>query len=103
MKFAEKVYALCKNIPRGNVTTYAEIAHALHTKAYRAVGQALHCNPYAPHVPCHRVVCSDGSLGGFKGEKKGKKILEKKGLLEKEGVEVISGIVDLNVYNFTFD
>ncbi len=93
--FAEKVYALCQKIPRGKVTTYAEIARALDCKAYRAVGQALRCNPYAPSVPCHRVVRSDGSIGGFKGEVSGKEAGEKIKLLEKEGVRVEKYKVDL--------
>ena len=63
--FQERVYAACSRVPRGKVTTYGEIARSLQTKAYRAVGNALHCNPYAPRVPCHRVVSSDGALGGF--------------------------------------
>ena len=71
MTFSEKVYSLCRKIPLGKVTTYKEIATALNTEAYRAVGQALKCNPYAPQVPCHRVVSSNGSLGGFKGKRSG--------------------------------
>jgi len=49
--FAEKAYALLKKVPEGRVTTYKEIAHALGTKAYRGVGQAMRTNPYAPEVP----------------------------------------------------
>lgn len=65
--FEEKVYSLCKKIPKGKVSTYGEIAKALGGKSMmpRAVGNALNKNPYAPVVPCHRVVKSDGSLGGF--------------------------------------
>ena len=81
--FSSDVYEVCKRIPAGRVSTYGEIARALGTKAYRAVGNALNKNPYAPVVPCHRVVSSDGSLGGFAGGSK-KKIA----LLKKEGVEV---------------
>ncbi|MEK6845266.1 MAG: MGMT family protein [Nanoarchaeota archaeon] len=93
--FAEKVYALCQKIPRGKVTTYGAIARALHTKAYRAVGQALKCNPYAHGVPCHRVVRSDGSVGGFKGKTEGKEVEEKIKMLKKEGVRVEKYKVDL--------
>ncbi|MFA4887670.1 MAG: MGMT family protein [Candidatus Nanoarchaeia archaeon] len=83
MNFNEQVWELTKKIPKGKVTTYREIARALHTKAYRAVGNALNKNPYAPNVPCHRVVKSDGSLGGFASgcEHKIK-------LLQEEGVEI---------------
>ena len=77
--FSEKVYALCKKVPRGKVTTYAEIAKQLNTKAYQAIGQILKRNPYAPIIPCHRVIKSDGSLGGYSGnggKKRKKKLLE---------------------------
>jgi len=49
--FAEKAYDLLRQVPAGRVTTYKEIAHALGTKAYRGVGQAMKNNPYAPEVP----------------------------------------------------
>lgn len=83
MGFNEKIWQLCKKIPRGRVTTYKLLAEAAGTKAYRAVGNALNTNPYSPVVPCHRVVGSDGSLVGFAhGLKK------KAELLRKEGVKV---------------
>jgi len=83
MNFDEKVWQLLKKIPRGRVTTYRAIARKLHSKGYRAVGMACHRNPYAPAAACHRVVKSDGGIGGFASGVK-KKIL----LLEKEGVKV---------------
>ncbi len=89
--FDERVYALCRQVPRGKVTTYAAIARALDSRAYRAVGGALRRNPYAPHVPCHRVVGSDGRLTGFAGG-----LPEKKRMLESEGVAVENGRVDLS-------
>ena len=70
-------------IPRGRVTTYASIAHSLDSKAYRAAGNAMNKNPNPIRVPCHRVVKSDGSLGGYA---KGK--AAKIALLEKEGVRI---------------
>jgi len=85
MNFNEKVWALTQKIPKGNITTYKEIAKKLRTKAYRRVGQALKCNPYAPKVPCHRVVASDGSLGGYDGKMRSPKKIR---LLSKEGVSV---------------
>ena len=72
--FQEKVYALMREIPKGKVTTYKSLAEALHTKAYRAVGSACNRNPYAPKTPCHRVVNSNGAIGGFASGVK-KKIL----------------------------
>ena len=49
--FAEKAYDLLRMVPKGRLTTYKEIAHALGTKAYQGVGQAMKKNPYAPEVP----------------------------------------------------
>ena len=49
--FADKAYDLLRKVPKGRVTTYKEIAHALGTKAYRGIGQAMKRNPYAPEVP----------------------------------------------------
>ncbi len=92
MSFADKVYALCKNIPKGKVSTYGAIAKALKSSP-RAVGQALRCNPYAPIVPCHRVVRSDGSIGGFMGRVKGKAVQKKISLLRKEGIKIVEGKV----------
>ncbi len=92
MKFADKVYGLCKKIPRGKVSTYGSIAKALNSSP-RAVGQALRCNPYAPIVPCHRVVASDGKIGGFMGKTAGKEIEHKIALLESEGVKIRDGRV----------
>jgi len=86
--FYSEVYRLCKKIPKGKVSTYKLIGDTLKTKAYRAVGQALRNNPYAPKVPCHRVVASDGSLYGFRGRMNGKALDDKKKLLEKDGVNV---------------
>ncbi len=49
--FSDKVYDLLRKVPKGRVTTYKEIAHALGNRAYRGVGQAMKRNPYAPEVP----------------------------------------------------
>ncbi len=85
--FQERVYARLRKLPKGSITTYGDLAKALMTSP-RAVGQALRCNPYAPIVPCHRVVANDGSIGGFGGETTGKKIREKIALLEQEGIKI---------------
>ncbi|MEK6835371.1 MAG: MGMT family protein [Nanoarchaeota archaeon] len=83
MNFNEKVYKLCKKIPKGKISTYKEIANALNTKAYRAVGNALNKNPYAPEIPCHRVIGSNGDLVGFASGLK-----NKSKLLKKEGINI---------------
>jgi methylated-DNA-[protein]-cysteine S-methyltransferase len=93
--FSDKVHAICKRIPKGKVSTYREIGNALggYGQVYRAVGVALKNNPYAPRVPCHRVVCSDGRIGGYKGAKSGRKIALKVSLLKREGIIVRKGKV----------
>jgi len=86
--FQKEVLDLVKKIPKGRITTYKEIARALKRKgqSYRAVGRALHDNRYPIIIPCHRVVKSDGSLGGYsRGVKK------KISLLKKEGIKINKG------------
>lgn len=78
------------SVPAGRVSTYAAIAKAL-SSSPRAVGGALRNNPYAPEVPCHRVIASDGYVGGFKGDwekaPSGINQTMKLRLLKEEGVE----------------
>lgn len=95
--FQERVYNALRKVPRGKITTYSDLAHTCHTSP-RAIGQAMRTNPYAPEVPCHRVVASDGTIGGFGGETTGKKITEKILLLKKEGV-TLKGKTIINFKN----
>jgi O-6-methylguanine DNA methyltransferase len=83
MTFSQKVWALTSRIPPGKVTTYKTLAGMLRCGSCRAVGQALNRNPYAPEVPCHRVVGSDGRLVGYAGGLK-----RKVELLKSEGVRI---------------
>ena len=86
MSFNQRVWNMCKKIPKGKVSTYKEIARALGTKAYRAVGNALNKNPHAPVVPCHRVVKSDGTVGDFAhGVKRKIEMLKKECIQAKQG------------------
>ena len=121
--FNEKCYEILRKVPKGKVTTYKEIAKALETKAYRAVGNAMNKNPYAypisseaigNHrseirgdlkrnsgfflVPCHRVVNSDGSVGGFASGLK-----NKIRLLKSEGVEIKNNKIDLKKYFYKLE
>ena len=83
-KFQLKVWNYLKKIPRGKVKTYSEVAKAIGKPlAVRAVANAIGKNPLAPQIPCHRVIRSDGSLGGYSG--KGG-IKTKRLLLKKEGI-----------------
>jgi len=103
MKFEERVWKLMEKIPKGKVTTYGLLAKKLNTKAYRAVGNACRRNPYAPKVPCHRVVRSDGTVGGFSGRTSGKAVERKIRLLRKEDIRVEDGkIVDFEKFLFRF-
>jgi len=97
--FNEKCYSILVKVPKGKVTTYKEIARKLNSKAYRAVGNAMNKNPYAPKVPCHRVVKSNGEVGGFAfGVKK------KIEMLKKEGVYIDkNNKIDLKEYLFKFN
>ena len=103
LSFDERVWKLMAKIPRGKVTTYGLIARKLKTKAYRAVGNACRKNPYAPRVPCHRVVKSDGTIGGFSGKTSGKTVQNKIEFLRKESVRVKNGkIVNFEKVLFKF-
>ena len=95
--FNEKCYSILRRVPKGKITTYQELAHALKTRAYRAVGNAMRRNPYAPLVPCHRVIKSNGEIGGFASGTK-KKIE----MLKKEGIVIINERIDLNKYLHRF-
>ena len=67
-KFQIKVWNYLKKIPKGKVKTYKQIAKAIGMpKAARAVANACGKNPYAPKIPCHRAIRSDGGLGGYSG------------------------------------
>ena len=73
-------------IPKGKVKTYLEVAKAIgKPKAFRAVANAVAKNPFPPQIPCHRVIRSDGSLGGYSG--KGG-IRQKRELLKSENVYI---------------
>ncbi len=87
--FRQDFYPLVCQIPEGRVSTYGALARALGSeRAARAVGKMLNENPRPVEVPCHRVVMSDGSLGGYGGG-----IEEKKRLLEEEGIRIKNGRV----------
>ena len=82
-RFQLKVWSYLKTIPKGTVKTYKQVAIGINMpKSARAVANACGKNPYAPKIPCHRVIRSDGTLGGFSaagGIKAKKKLLKKEG------------------------
>jgi len=97
--FQLRILSWTKKIPRGRVTTYRELARAAgNPRAARAAGNALHRNPWAPRVPCHRVVRSGGLLGGYGGG-----VDKKKKLLASEGVRTKGcKIISWNKANYSF-
>lgn len=94
----QKVYDFLLTIPKGKVVTYGQIAEALGNKHLaRAVGNFLHVNPDPDRYPCHKVVNAQGKLSenfGFGGKE------EQRRRLEKEGIEVVNGAVDLKKYGY---
>ena len=85
-KFQIKVWNYLKKIPKGKVETYKQVAKGIGMpKAARAVANACGKNPYAPKIPCHRVIRSDGGLGGYSGRGGTRQKLK---LLRSEGVEI---------------
>lgn len=85
--YRRRLYTILLSVPRGRYTTYAAMSDYLKSSA-RAVGNGMRNNPFAPEVPCHRVLAADGSIGGFKGSwgKDGKYADKKIKLLRSEGV-----------------
>ena len=90
-QFARKVYDAVAEIPAGHVSTYQSVAKRIGCSCPRAVGQALRVNPFAPKVPCHRVIGSDLRLGGFQGRRAGVALRRKQELLAAEGVRFVDG------------
>ena len=91
-EFERAVLVATFKIPKGKVSTYKRIAEKIgRPRAYRAVGTALHKNPLAPIVPCHRVVRSDGGFGGEK-----KQAESRRNVLEKEGILIENGRVKIS-------
>lgn len=100
--FQQKVYSTVKKIPPGKVSTYKLLALAVGCGSPRAIGQALRCNPFAPAVPCHRIIRSDLTIGGFAGDDSGEQVVHKEELLRKEGVFFQAGkLVDRSLL-YTF-
>lgn len=95
--FFIKVYKIVKQIPKGKVITYKQVAKLAGNKnASRAVGSAMSKNPDMSSIPCHRVVGSEGKLHGYING-----IEKKEELLQKEGVKMIKNKVNLSVFQWT--
>lgn len=88
-EFQRRVYLALLDVPRGTTISYQQLGDRIGCRSAQAIGQALRRNPFAPEVPCHRVIRSDGTLGGFHGEREGEMIEKKRKLLEEELKETI--------------
>jgi methylated-DNA-protein-cysteine methyltransferase related protein len=98
MNHGAKAYELLRKIPKGKVATYKELARALgNPKMARHVGTLMRCNN--TDAPCYRVVKSDGSVGQYSGEGGVKGKIAK---LEKDGIKVESGRIDLEKFGYKF-
>ena len=82
--FQQKVYMELLNTTEGETITYGELARRIGCRSAQAIGQALKRNPFAPDVPCHRVIASNGTIGGYNGKRDGEAIERKRTLLEAE-------------------
>ncbi len=87
MNLDKKIYKKLLEVPEGKITTYGELAKAVgFTNGQRAIGRIMNKNPYPVIIPCHRVVKSDGKVGGYAyGEEIKIKILKKEGIKIKDG------------------
>ena len=99
MNLDKKIYKKLLEVPKGKITTYGELAKAVGLKnGQRAVGKIMNKNPYPVIVPCHRVIKSDGKIGGYAY---GEEI--KSNMLSKEGIKIQNGkILDFenSIYRF---
>lgn len=99
MNLDKKIYKKLLEVPKGKITTYGDLAKAVGcTNGQRAVGRIMNKNPYPTIIPCHRVVKSDGKVGGYAF---GEEI--KINMLKKEGIKIQNGRIqnwDDMVYRF---
>ena len=95
----EKIYKNLKKIPKGKVVTYKELAKSCDSKAYRFVGTCMKENKNPKEIPCYRVVKSDGVIWNYSAKGGVKSKIK---LLEKDGIKVVKGKVDLKKYGFSF-
>lgn len=93
MNFGQKVFDIVRSIPKGKVVSYKQIGEKLNSKAYRAIGQALKNNPDPKNIPCHRVIKSNGEIGGYFGHIDDSVNKMKEKLLKDEGIKIVNGKV----------
>ncbi|MBS3072972.1 MGMT family protein [Candidatus Pacearchaeota archaeon] len=99
MELKQKIYSKLKQVPKGKVITYKELAKSVDSKAYRFVGQCMAQNTNLENIPCYKVVKSDGQIGEYSGREGVKGKIK---LLERDGVKIIDGKVDLEKFGWSF-
>lgn len=99
MELKDKIYTNLRKVPKGKVITYKELAKSVNTKAYRFVGTCMKENKTPIVIPCYKVILSDGKLGNYSGSGG---VREKAKLLEKDGIKIVNGRVDLDKYLHKF-
>ena len=97
MNLKDKIYSKLKQVPKGKVITYKDLAKAVNSKAYRFVGSCMAKNSEPAKIPCYKVVCSDGRIGNYSAKGGIKKKIQ---LLKKDGIIVKNGKVDLKKYGW---
>lgn len=96
-EFQRRVYLALLDVPRGETISYKQLSERIGCRSAQAIGQALKRNPFAPDVPCHRVIASDGSLGGFHGQREGEMLEKKRALLRNEmSVPCLSPVAEID-------
>lgn len=95
-----RIYKNLQKVPKGKVITYKELAKASDSKAYRFVGSCMKNNKYPIEIPCYKVVKSNGKIGNYSGRDG---INGKIKLLERDGVKIVNGKIDLEKYGYRFE
>src|SRR3989338_6231767 len=96
-----KALLLLRKIPKGKVTTYGALAKATRSSP-RAIGQVMRRNEHPELYPCYKVVSSNGTIGGYAGCTKGRKINQKLLLLKKDSIEIQNDKIDLRKFMYSF-
>ena len=95
----EKIYEKLRQVPKGRVVTYGELARSIGTNAFRFVGSCMKTNPDPVKTPCYKVILSSGKIGNYSGIGGIKSKISK---LKSDGIEIIDGKIDLDKFGWKF-
>ena len=96
----DKIYKNLKKVPKGKVVTYKSLGKSVNSKAYRFVGSCMRNNKHPKEIPCYKVIRSDRRIGNYSGSGG---VNGKLKLLEKDGIKVVNGKIDLKKYEYRFN